>query len=340
MKRTLHFGILLLVLTLLTQVPAHAQAAKGKRLILKDGSYQIATQWEVKGDRVRYFSAERFDWEELPNSLVDWPATEKYQKDRAAGNLAEQNSISIEEVAERKAEEARSPTIIPGLRLPESGGVFLLDNYQTRPQLVELVQNGSDINKQTSKNILRSVINPIPSGPRQTVELKGTTARIKSHTETPTIYVDVNFYPDDNTDNPKPTGGPDTSKTAKPTSPAPPPAQRFKIVRLQQKQDVRVVSNLKVALTGRIKEEQDLIDTTSEALSTDWMKITPAAPLAPGEYAVVEMLSPKQMNIFVWDFTVDPKAPANVAAWVPAPPARTETGTDQSPVLESRPRKK
>jgi hypothetical protein len=266
--------------------------------------------------------------------MVDWPATEKYQKDRAAGNLAEQNSISIEENAERKAEEARSPTIAPGLRLPESGGVFLLDNYQTQLQLVELVQNGSEINKQTSKNILRSVINPIPSGPRQTVELKGKTARIKSHTETPAIYVDVNFDPDDDSGIPKPTGGPE-----KPSGPAPAPAQRFKIVRLQQKQDVRVVSNLKVALTGRIKEEQSLIDTTSEALSTDWIKITPAAPLAPGEYAVVEMLSPKQMNIFVWDFTVDPKAPANVAAWVPAPPARTDTGTNQSPALESRPKR-
>jgi hypothetical protein len=199
---------------------------------------------------------------------------------------------------------------------------------------VELVQNGSEVNKQTSKNILRSVINPIPSGPRQTVELKGTTARIKSHTGLPNIYVNVNFDLDDDSDIPKPTGGPE-----KPSGPAPPPAQRFKIVRLQQKQDVRVVSNLKVALTGRVKEEETLVDTTSEFLSSDWIKIMPAAPLAPGEYAVVEMLSPKQMNIFVWDFAVDPKAPANATAWIPTPPSRTDTGTNQSPALESRPKR-
>src|SRR5215470_15213640 len=129
-----------------------------KRLILKDGSYQLATKWEIQRDRVHYYSAERYNWEDIPYSLVDWDATNKFNKENPRGlnpNLSADQikQADADEKAEREKEEAARPLVAPGLRLPDTGGVFLLDHYHGQAQLVEVVQNGGELNKQTSKNI-------------------------------------------------------------------------------------------------------------------------------------------------------------------------------------------
>src|SRR5437667_12838427 len=100
-----------IVLSLLLLSVAMSQQL-AQRLILEDGSYQPATKWEIKGERVRYYSAERLEWEEPPKSMVDWAATNKYNQELALGEAATAAKLSKEDEAERHARAARTPTVV------------------------------------------------------------------------------------------------------------------------------------------------------------------------------------------------------------------------------------
>jgi hypothetical protein len=292
-------------LALATSVPAQELA---KRLILTDGTYQLATKWEIKGERVRYLSAERNEWEEVPKAMVDWAATDKYEKDRAAGKPApEAVALDKELEAERQADEARSPHVAPGLRLPDDGGIILLDTFQTQPQLVELQQSSGELNRNMKGNILRATINPIAKN-KQIIELPGLHAKIQAHVTVPAIY--VNLDQQDQLDK--------ATQIAEKTKEEQLPWDRFRIVRLQSNnKDKRIVGDIKIAIYGKVTQEQKLVLTTSTKLTGGWVKVTPSSDLEPGEYALIELLGKDGMNLYVWDFGVNPSAGANPTAWRP-----------------------
>ena len=302
-----------LALSFASQPCVYAQQLS-KRLILKDGSFQSVTEWQIKGDRVRYMSAERDEWEEMPKDLVDWPATDKYNKDREAGApTPEAVELDKQMAEERRADEASSPHVAPGLRLPEDGEMELLDTFQGQPQLVEMQQTGSDLNRNTKANILRGAINPVASA-KQTLEIPGLHAKIQAHANLPSIYVNVTQQ-DQNGQN---QNGQNRDQGPQPEQPEL-PWDRFHIVRAQPqpKSDSRVVGSLKVAVYGKVSQNEKLIPTTAEKLTGGWVKVTPTKPLDPGEYAVVEMLGKEGMNMYVWDFGVNPNAPENAMVTKP-----------------------
>jgi hypothetical protein len=278
-----------------------------KRLVLKDGSYQLVTKYEMKGDRVRYLSAERGEWEEIPKSLIDWDATEKFEQNRLEGAPSpEAVQLDKEFEAEQKAEDARSPQVSPGLRLPADGGIFLLDTYQNQPQLDELQQSGGELKSNTKANILRAAINPL-AGAKQTIELPGPRAKIQSHTVVPSIYINI-----DAGQEAIGTGG-----TATGDAPLPPPAERFKIVRAEIKGGKRIAGGIKIAPYGKVKADQRFVAATVTPMTGGWIKITPQDTLPTGEYAIAEMLGKEGMNLYVWDFGVNPNAAANASALKP-----------------------
>jgi hypothetical protein len=284
-----------------------------KRLILKDGTYEPIGKYEIKGKLVRYFSSERHEWEEVPYALVDWAATEKYAEEGASERQVRLTKSVEADARDRAEEEARSPWVTPRLRLPENGGVFLLDRFEGKPELNQLRQNGANINKNTGGNILRGVINPIAST-KQTIELAGLNARMQSHVTDPTIYVAL-----DSGGDPSAAYTPQTAK------------DHFRIVRCEEKKGNRVVGVINIAVYGKVNQNAAYIETNVEPLAGTWVKISPAKPLAPGEYALVELLGKQGINTAVWDFGVNPSAPSNtnVRREDPIP-------DNQAPVLQKR----
>jgi len=344
MLRRTQLLLFILAAFLAPGIQAPAQQLAG-RLILKDGSYQLVTKYEIKGDRVRYKSAERDEWEELPSALVDWPATEKYEKDRATSAIPEAAAVDKEIDADREAELSRLPQVAPGLRLPDYSGIFLLDNFQGQPQLVELQQSEGDINRDTKANLPRGVI-PM-AGAKQSVEIEGEHASVHAHVAVPSIYINV----EDGSAAP-PSGQTSSAQLSQPSLDAPRPEQqgserqgserqgpqqpqqpeqplvpfdRFHIVRTKVKSGKRIVGELKRAPNGKISQDQNFVKTTIDRVSGGWLKLTPTEDLAPGEYVLIETKGNEGMNLYVWDFNVNPSAPANANPWKPdARPADSE----------------
>jgi hypothetical protein len=308
--------------------PARTQQPAAHRLILKDGSYQSVAKYEVKGDRVRYYSAEREEWEELPSSLVDWPATEKFEKDRTApAAIPEAAAIDKEIDAEREAAEANLPQVAPGLRLPELSGMYLLDNFKSQPQLVELQQDEGEIGQNSKANILRGMI-PASGGAKQTVELEGDHAKVYAHVAVPSIYI----KPDE--DSVAPPGETDSAKPSKPSLDAPRaqaqqpeqaqkpeqaevPFDRYRLVQLKVKNGKRIVGDVKRSSNGKISQEQTSVKTTIDRVGSGWLKLTPTEDLGAGEYAVVEMKGTAGINLYIWPFSVNPSGPPNANPWTP-----------------------
>lgn len=301
----LRFFVVEILLSLLT---ASAQDTP-HRLILKDGSYQLVTKYEIKGERVHYYSSEREEWEDLPKSLVDWPATDKFEKE-ASNPPPEAVQLDKEAQHEHDVEETPLPLVAPGLRLPEESGVFLLDTFQGQPQIIELQQNAGDLNRNTKGNIFRGAVNPVASM-KLTIELDGAHANMQSHVPVPSLYINVDS--DEAT-------SPLADQKAQPQQPQQPeqamvPFDRFRILRAEVKNGKRIVGDVKRSPTGKMSQEQHFVKTTIDRINGGWFKVTPSEPLEPGEYALVEMMEKEGVNLGVWDFGVNPKAAANANPW-------------------------
>lgn len=295
---------------------------KNHRLILKDGSYQLVRDYQVVGDRVRYLSQERGEWEELPAALVDWDATHKWEKEQSekVGDVSpamkEAEELDKEESEERNEQKARMPNVAPGLELPDEDGVFVLDTYQGTPELVELNANELSVNAKNRKGI--GVLNPMLTQ-KASLEIQGSHARVHLHVDQPAIYLSLSV---DERSEPVLTHPMtvDThgAKAVNGKHGAHSPQSGFVIVRVDERQAVRVVGAIRMSPNGTVTQDENTIPTKVEELpGKHWLRVTPQQSLSFGEYALVEILSPSDLNESVWDFRVDPRTGDNRGAITP-----------------------
>ena len=139
--------------------------------------------------------------------------------------------------------------------------------------MAELQQSGSELEKNTKSNILRSTINPLTA--EQTIELPGSHAKIQSHTTIPSLYVNVDLN-----------NGSLTAQAAIGEPPPLPPTERFKIIRVDGKGGKRIAGSVKTAVTGKSKSDGRYVPTTATAMTGGWVKVTPTEPLTGGEYGI------------------------------------------------------
>jgi hypothetical protein len=291
--------------------------AHNHKLILKDGSYQMVRKYEVVGDRVRYLSLERGEWEELPYDLVDWDATRKWEtnhvgpyqdSNQASEAMKEAAEIDKEEAAARDEQKARMPEVAKGLELPDQDGVFVLDTYQGTPELVELVPSDLSLSQRNRKGL--ATLNPL-AGSRASIELDGTHAKVHLHVNDPEIYVALT-NPDDveqvvsHALTVQTHGAKQVAANGKHGAHS--PKSGFAIVKVDERREVRIIGAIHVSPTGNATQSENVIPTKVEVMpGKHWLKLTPDTTLTIGEYALVEILSPSDISQSVWDFRVDPR---------------------------------
>jgi hypothetical protein len=241
------------------------------KLCMKDGSYQMVTSYEVQGDRVRYFSAERSEWEEVPTSQVDFEATKRAQDEaKAADKKLLEDAKEIEKERFFKPPD-KGMEVAPGLRLPGDDGIFTVDGHR----LVRLVQSEGELvtDKRRAAMVL-AVPLPILKA-RSLVVLDGTKAAIRLNDPLPVFYIQSS----DNL------------------------GARLEMVHLKPAKESRVVEEVEASRgkNSKTSEERTMVSVERKQVAPNIFTLKPLQPLEGGEYVLGELVGEK-LSLDVWDF--------------------------------------
>jgi hypothetical protein len=270
----------------------------GKKLILKDGGYQLAREYTRTGDRVRYFSLERGDWEEIPASMIDWVATQK-----AEAAIASQNSAELKKLHQQEETAKVDMALDVDASLQTGSGIFLPAGegmFAVEGKKATLIEQASMEARRDKKQFLKQVVSPIPIVPNKTnLELPGSRATLRldpSHLE---------FYLREAP--PDPDSNSRIQRSSRPGESGP----EVELVHVTVKGNKRIVDSIKSLFGEKIDENRSTILMQRWQVAGNVFRFTLGEPLLPGEYVLAEIL-PDGMNLYVWDFGVDGAKPDKI----------------------------
>lgn len=248
---------------------------RGKKLMLKDGSYQLTREYQIEGDRVRYYSLDSLQWEEMPADLVDWDKTKKVEADEAKQDAAEISKVKHEE-SQRQAEMLdidASVQIAPGVFLPQGEGLYAFDGKK----VLRLAQ-APMTSKLSKSNAVERVMVPIPIIPtRHNISINRPHAEYRVTNGQPEFYMRV-------------PGG------AEP---------ELELIRTVTRGDTRQVEKLD-ELFGAQKLKKDEVAVQRWTIAPNLYRYTLGTALTPGEYVLAEAIQDNGLELYLWDFGVDP----------------------------------
>jgi hypothetical protein len=257
---------------------------RGTKLVLKDGSFQLVREYKVEGDRVRYYSLDSSQWEQMPADLVDWEATKKLEAEEAQRDAAAVSKVHRQEEA-RHADTVdidASLEAAPGVFLPPGAGLFVFDGRG----LSSLGQ--AEINSKLSKgHFLEQVLVPVPVVPtRHNISIKGERATLRVRNGQPEFYM----------------------RTADAREP------EMVLIRAKVHAGSREIEHVD-EMFGEQAESANTVTMQRWEVAGGVYRFTLSQPLAAGEYALAEVVRDQGISLYVWDFGVDggtaPPAKAN-----------------------------
>ncbi len=241
------------------------------RLYLQDGGYHSVREYQVEQDRIRYYSTERGDWEEIPTDLVDVAKTEQERK--AKGEQATTSAREQDEEDKAEREQRREIQSIP----METGAY-----YKEAGQIKGLKVADYQVITDKKRRALQAV-SPIPLIPgKASVVIKGEHASFEVREERPDFFLRL-------------------EKQERFGIVTLTPRKGMRVV-----ENIAIVPVSKEGI-----EQRKQMDTFEQELASGLYRIWPQKSLEPGEYALVEFSDkgdPNEVALLVWDFAVKPGA--------------------------------